>query len=245
MPAPSLTLRRVTDPGDPALAAFGRIQAASYYAPDMLIPPEYFPQLIAGGRAGRKDRLVVAELGGEVVGGTLYSLLSGAGFNSFMGVAPGMQGRGVGRALHVASLEDVRAAGLPGLFADSVFAARQSEAERHAEIQTGSDPVVRRQQLHALGLRTVDLPYWQPVGGEDGGPLKDLDLLYCPLDGADTVDTVALALVTQTMQDYWRAWLGPERARAEALALAERAGNGERVGLLPATETPGYWGRSG
>ena len=241
----SLTVRRVTDPQDPALAAFGRIQEASYYAPDMLIPPSAFPRLLAGNREGRADRILVAELGdegmgGEVVGGTIYSLLPAAAFSSFMGVAPGMQGRGVGRALHAASLEDVRAAGLPGIFADSVFAARQSEAERRAEAATGSDPIARRQQLHRLGLRTVDVPYWQPVGGPDGGPLKDLDLLYCPLEGADTVP---LALVTQTMEAYWRGWLGPERARTEALALAERAGNVERVGLLPGTETPGYWAK--
>ncbi len=76
------------------------------------------------------------------------------------------------------------------------------------------------------------------MGGEDGGPLKDLDLLYCPLDGGDTVP---LGLVTRTLEAYWRGWLGPQRARAEAEALSERAGQVERVPLLPATETPGYW----
>lgn len=233
-----VTVRRITDPQDPALAAFGRIQEASYYAPEMLIPPEYFPRLVAG-LGERQDRLLVAEdEAGTVLGGTIYSLLPAAGFNSFMGVAPGAQGQGVGRRLHQASLDDVRGAGLSGMFADSVHASRQSASEQAGERRVGTDPVVRRRQLHALGFRTVDLPYWQPVGGPGGGPLKDLDLLYCALDGSDAV---SLSLVTQTMQSYWQGWLGPERAAAEAKALAGRAGNVERVALLPATQTPGYW----
>ncbi|ANC72378.1 GNAT family N-acetyltransferase [Deinococcus radiodurans] len=239
VPTP-LTVRCVTDPQDPALAAFGRIQEEVYYAPDMLIPPAAFSRLLAGGQDERQDRILVAEQGSEVVGGTIYSLLPAAGFNSFMGVSRAAQGQGAGRALHAASLADVRAAGLPGMFADSVHPSRQSAAEREAEARSGSDPFTRRQQLHALGLRTVDVPYWQPVGGENGGPLKDLDLLYCPLDGGETVP---LALVTRTMEAYWRGWLGPQRAAAEAQALAERAGNAERVRLLPGTETPGYWAR--
>ena len=233
-----VTVRRVTDPHDPALAAFGRLQEEVYYAPDMLIPPAAFPRLLAGSRGEREDRILVAEQGGEVVGGTIYSLLSGAAFNSFMGVARAAQGQGTGRALHAASLADVRAAGLLGMFADSVHVSRQSPNEREAEARSGSDPVTRRRQLHALGLRTVDVPYWQPVGGEDGGPLKDLDLLYCPMEASDSVP---LGLVTGTLEAYWRGWLGPQRAAAEARALAERAGNAERVRLLPGTETPGYW----
>ena len=101
------------------------------------------------------------------------------------------------------------------------------------------DPLARRRALHALGYRTVDVPYWQPVGGPDGGPLTDLDLLYAPLDG-DHDTAVPTALVTDTMRAYWGGWLGQNRARREAEALAERAGTG-LLDLLPATETPGYW----
>ncbi len=236
-----VTVRRVTDPADPALAAFGRIQETSYYAPDMLIPPAYFPRLLDSS-TGREDRILVAENGaGDVLGGTIYSLLSGAGFNSFMGVSREARGQGVGRALQAASLSAVRAAGLPGMFADSVHATRQNAAERAGETRVGTEPHERRVVLGALGFLTVDLPYWQPVGGENGGPLTDLDLLYCPLEPARTVP---LALVTATMQDYWRGWLGPERAAAEAAALAERAGNVPEVRLLPATETPAYWSQA-
>lgn len=234
MSAPSV--RRVTDPHDLALVAFGRIQEASYYAPETLIPPAYFPQLLQG-RSGRQDRILVAEAGGKVLGGTIYSLLSRAGFSSFMGVSPAAQGQGVGRALQQASLAEVRAAGLGGMFADSVHASRQSAAEREAEARTGSDPVRRREVLGRLGFRVVDLGYWQPIGGENGGPIKDLDLLFCPFEPSDSV---ALDLVLDTMSDYWRDWMGPERTEAEARALAGRS-PGARVPLLPASETPHYW----
>jgi hypothetical protein len=120
-----------------------------------------------------------------------------------------------------------------------VFAGRQAAGDRDAEARTGTDPVARRRALHALGYRTVDAPYWQPVGGPDGGPLTDLDLLFHPLDGAETVPT---ALVTGTLRAYWGAWLGQSRARREAEALAGRAGS-DTLHLLPATETPGYWRR--
>ncbi|WP_291426374.1 GNAT family N-acetyltransferase [Deinococcus sp.] len=233
-----IIVRRITDPADPALAAFGRIQESSYYAPEMLISPAYFPRLLNGG-TGRDDRILVAESGaGDVLGGTIYSLLSAAGFNSFMGVSREARGRGVGRALQAASVDELRRAGMPGMFADSVYAARQNAAERAGETRVGTEPHERRMVLGALGFLTVDLPYWQPVGGENGGPLTNLDLLYCPLEPAQTVP---LALVTATVQDYWRGWLGPERAAAEAGALAERAGNVPEQRLLPATETPAYW----
>ncbi|WP_104989659.1 GNAT family N-acetyltransferase [Deinococcus sp. NW-56] len=233
------TIRRVTDPNDPALAAFGEIQERSYYAPDLLIPPAAFGRLVSGGgREPRRDRILVAEdASGRVLGGTVYHLLPEAGFSSFLAVAPEARGQGVSHALNGVRLEDVRSHGLAGLFADSVFAGRQSPEERAAEARIGTDPHARRRALHALGYRTADLPYWQPVGGPDGGPLTDLDLLFHPLDGADTVPT---SLIAATMEAYWSGWLGKSRARREAQALAERA-EADRVRLLPAMETPRYW----
>lgn len=155
-----------------------------------------------------------------------------------MAVAREARGRGISRALHEARLEDVRAHGLAGLFADSVYAGRQDPGDREAEARVGTDPLTRRRALNALGYRTVDAPYWQPVGGPDGGPLTDLDLIYNPLDGGNTVPT---ELVTGTLRAYWDGWLGKARAEREAAALAERAGNPATLALLPATETPHYW----
>lgn len=245
MTSPAFTLRHVTDPRDPAIAAFGRVQQASYYAPDMLIPPEVFAHLVTRRTPGREDRLLVAQTPeGEVLGGTLYALLPlpgslrGAGFNSFMAVTRAARGLGVGRAVHDETLRVVRDAGLAGMFADSVHPTRQNAEDRAAEAATGVDPAGRRAALHALGLRTVDLPYWQPVGGPDGGPLTDLDLLFQP---ARPAQTVPLALVTGTLRAYWSGWLGAGRAQAEAQALADRAGHAERIRLLAGTEPPTYW----
>lgn len=241
----TFTLRHVTDPGDPAVPAFGRVQEASYYAPDMLIPPEVFGHLITRRTPEREDRLLVAQTpDGEVLGGTLYALLPlpgglrGAGFNSFMAVTRAARGLGVGRALHGETLRAVREAGLAGMFADSVHPTRQNAEDRAAEAATGVDPAQRRAALHALGLRTVDLPYWQPVGGPDGGPLTDLDLLYQP---ARPAQTVPLNLVTGVLRAYWSGWLGADRAQAEAQALADRAGHAQDVPLLPSTSTATWW----
>ncbi|SMB89028.1 hypothetical protein SAMN00790413_00238 [Deinococcus hopiensis KR-140] len=229
----------MTGPDDPALAAFGRIQERSYYAPDTLIPPEAFGHLVsAGGQGGRRNRIVVAEgPAGQVLGGSIYHLLPEAAFSSFVAVAPEARGRGISRLIHTARMDDVRTHGLAGLFADSVFPERQDAEDREAEAQVGMNPLVRRRALNALGYRTVDVPYWQPVGGPNGGPLTDLDLLYAPLNGGNTVAT---ALVAETMRAYWSGWLGKGRAGREAEALAERAGTGV-LALLPATQTPGYW----
>ncbi|GGR74821.1 N-acetyltransferase [Deinococcus seoulensis] len=252
-------VRRVTDPADPALHAFGVIQERSYYAPEMLIPPEMFGMLITRRDPQREDRLLVAQTrGGEVLGGTLISHLplpgplGGAVFNSFMAVTRAARGLGVGRALHRATLDGARQAGLRGVFADSVHPSRQSEEDRAAEAATGVEPSARRAALHALGLRTVNVPYWQPVGGPDGGPLTDLDLLYHPLNPDETDPdemnpddrSVPLALVTGVLRAYWTGWLGEERAQVEAQALAERSGHAARVGLLPGTDAPTYWSGS-
>ncbi|GAA4013929.1 GNAT family N-acetyltransferase [Deinococcus rubellus] len=232
------TVRRVTDPLDPALSAFGRIQEASYYAPDMLIPAEYFGQMISQQDDKRENVILVAENGGEVIGGTLFHLLgSGAGFSSFMGVAQSARGTGAARALHSTRMQVIREAGLAGVFADAVHLDTLSAADLAAEARVGSDPKLRRVKLGALGFGTVDIPYWQPVGGPDGGPLMDLDLLYSPLEPADSVP---LHLVGETMRAYWQSWLGPERAQREAEALAGRSGH-DPVALLPATQRPGVF----
>ncbi|WP_420595164.1 GNAT family N-acetyltransferase [Deinococcus sp.] len=229
------TIRRVTDTHDPALSAFGRIQEASYYDPEMLIPAHYFGQMIGDQGGERQNVILVAEDGGEVVGGTLFHLLpSGAGFSSFMGVALAARGSGAARALHTARMQVIREAGYAGVFADAVHASALSADDLAAEVRVGSDPLLRRVKLNALGFGTVNAPYWQPVGGPDGGPLTDLDLLYCPLEPSNSVP---LALVTETLRAYWQSWLGPQRAAHEAQALAQRTGS-DPVALLPATQRP-------
>src|SRR5919202_1239488 len=100
----ALVVREVTDPRDPAIAGFGRMQRAAYFAPETLIPAQYIPRMLDGqAQTGtRRNFLVVAELAGRVVGGTLFHWLAdaGSGFSSFLGVDRQVRQRGIARRLH-------------------------------------------------------------------------------------------------------------------------------------------------
>lgn len=235
----AFTLRRVTDPQDPALAAFGRLQEAVYFEPEMLIPARYIAQMLGQQGGARQNFLLVAEEGGQLLGGTLFHYLPAArsAFSSFLGVGRAARGRGVARALHEERMRLLaQAAGHPvGVFIDVASPQRLSERERAREVAVGMDPRQRRAVFQALGFRTVDLPYAQPVGGEHGGPLTTLDLLYCPPLPAERV---AVQLVADTMRAYWTPWLGAARAEREAAQLAEAAGGRAEVALLDAGQSP-------
>src|SRR5256885_15101568 len=85
----AVVVREVTDPSDPAIAGFGRMQRAAYFAPETLIPAEYVPQMLGGGgqTGSRRNFLLVAELDGQVVGGALLFLPARArrGVSTLMG----------------------------------------------------------------------------------------------------------------------------------------------------------------
>ena len=236
-----MNIRRVTDPADPAIAAFGRLQNQVYFEPEMLIPARYISQLI-GQPGERQNVLLLAEEEGRLLGGSFFHFLpeSGSGFSSFLGVDLPARGKGVARRLHDArwqALQDASGGQCRALFIDVVNPLRESAGQREQEQRAGSDATQRRQSFHALGFRTVDLAYEQPVGGDDpglegGGPVSDMDLLaYLPEQPA----TLPAALVGATMRAYWTPWLGAQRAERAARNL--EAGQRE-VRLLPAWEGP-------
>ncbi len=233
-----ITVREVVDPHDAAIAGFGQMQTAAYFAPETLIPARYIPQFLdgAGQTSARRNFLVVAELDGRVVGGTLFHWLAdaGSGFSSFLGVDRNLRRQGIGRKLHEARLSVLdRAASpcRPGVFIDVVSPTRLPPEELAREKQVGSDPWQRRRALAHLGFRQVDVRYEQPVGGPNGGPVTILDLLYCPRQPADSVPT---ALVATTMRAYWTPWLGDAEASRHARELESRAlGQSELRLILP------------
>ncbi|WP_407538735.1 GNAT family N-acetyltransferase [Deinococcus radiomollis] len=248
MTAEAVQIRRVTDPNDPAIRAFGTLQDRIYFEPEMLIPARYIAQLLQDEGAARQNVLLLAEEDGRLLGGTLFHFLAEAstGFSSFLGVDPSARGRGVARRLHTArwqALQEVSGEQCQALFIDVVNPARESAAQREQERRAGSDAAGRRQTFHTLGFRTVDLAYEQPVGGENpelpgGGPVTDMDLLaYVPTRrGAEELpETISAGLVGATMRAYWTPWLGREQAERAALKL--QAGQAE-VRLLPAWEGP-------
>jgi len=229
----SFTVREVTDPDDPAIEGFGRMQNAAYFAPETLIPAHYIPRMLDGETGTRRNFLLVAEADGRVVGGALFHWLAdaGSGFSSFLGVERQMRGKGVARALHEARFRLLdRAAGghAQGVFIDVVNPTRMSSAELDRERRAGSDGWDRRRAFERLGFRQVDIRYEQPVGGPNGGPVTILDLLYCPREPADQVAT---SLVVATMRAYWSAWLG-RAAERHAADLRARANGREWLALV-------------
>lgn len=238
----AVKVRRVADPADPAIPAFGRIQERTYPDPGSLIPPAYFPRMLTSRLPERRNLMVVAEdRAGDVVGGSVFHYFPGpnTGFSSFMAVAPEVRGRGVARAIHDARLvaldeEAGPEAPVHGIFIDVVAPERLTARELEQERRVGADPIARRTIFQRLGFRRVKAVYHQPVGGPGGGPVTNMDLLYCP---RTPTDLVPADLVVETMRAYWLRWLGPELSERSARELRERCG-GEWVRLLPA-DLPG------
>ena len=227
-------VREVSDPEDPAIAQFGDVQRAAYFAPETLIPAEYVPLMLERETGARRNFLVVAELDGRMVGGALFHWLAeaGSGFSSFMGVERGLRRRGIARQMHQERFRILdRAAGrrVPGVFIDVVNPTRMSAAELARERQVGSDPWQRREALGHLGFRQVDIRYEQPVGGPNGGPVTDLDLLYCPREPTGSVPT---SFVVASMRAYWSPWLGATAARRHARELEARADHRTALALI-------------
>jgi GNAT superfamily N-acetyltransferase len=227
-------IRSVHDPDDPALLALGALQREVYYEPDALIPGQWLGRMLQWQSGERRNFVVVAEADGKVVGGAVFHYLAaaGSGFSSFMGVARAARGQGIARHMHEARIELLNAAAgghLQGVFIDVVNPTRMSHEELAREESVGSDPWLRRRIFGRLGFRQVDVRYEQPVGGPNGGPVTNLDLLYCPSTPAESVST---QLVSNTMRAYWTPWLGVDRAQLEAQKLEQRANGQSTIALL-------------
>jgi GNAT superfamily N-acetyltransferase len=229
-----LELRRITTANDPAIASFGQLQERTYFEPDMLIPASIIGQMLEWSNRDRENVLLVLEDSGRVVAGTLFHFLrkTNIGFSSYLAVDQDFRGQGLARRLHQARfdvLEEIAGAKVEGLFIDVVNPDRLSMSELELEHSIGSDPKMRLKAFASLGFKRVDVRYEQPVGGENGGAVTNMDLLFCPRDAATSIPT---SLVTDTMRTYWTPWLGAKMALLESKKLEMRA-NGESIALLP------------
>jgi hypothetical protein len=227
-----IEIRRVLNPIDPRVEAFAKMQSDVYFEPDALIPIGAIRMMLATPMAGRKNVLLVAEEEKTFLGGVLFHYLKkpNVGFSSFMGTTLAARGKGVGRGLHearFAALDQIAGKPVEGVFLDSVAPARLTQEELEAEKGVGADPNLRRQIFQHLGFRTVDIRYEQPVGGPNGGPVTNMDLLFCPREEKESITT---KLVVETMQAYWSPWLGPIAAKRHAKELESRA-VGEKLRL--------------
>ncbi len=226
-----LELRRVLEKDDPAIAGFGRLQNRTYFEPDMLIPAQYIGQML---EQNQRNALLVLEDAGRVVAGTLFHYLAktNVGFSSYMAVDQDFRGLGLARRLHLArfeTLEEIAGEIVMGLFIDVVNPLRLSSTEIDLEHSIGSDPSARLKAFASLGFKRLNVRYEQPVGGENGGAVTNMDLLFCP---RETADSVATSLVVETMRAYWTGWLNAKTVSSASRNLETRAG-GERIQLLP------------
>ena len=220
-----LELRRITDPTDPAIASFGRLQDATYFEPDMLIPASFIGQMLEWSDSSRSNHLIVLEDAGRVVAGTLFHYLAKPkiGFSSYLAVAPAQRGQGLARRLHdarAALLEEISNGVCSGVLIDVVNPSRLTAHELELERGVGSDPVNRLRVFSSLGFKRVGIVYEQPVGGEGGGPVTNMDLLLRP---REPVESVSTALIVAAMLEFWTPWLGRKTAQAAAKALEARA----------------------
>lgn len=235
MTSQAVSLRLVTNPQDPAIAAFGVLQERAYFEPDALIPAAFIGRMLEMSTTGRRNFLLVAEEGGEVVGGSVFHFFAGpnTGFSSFLAVAPGVRGRGIARRLHekrFETLDEAAGKSVLGVFIDVVNPARLSPEELAAEEAVGSDPFARRRIFGKLGFRQVGVRYQQPLGGPQGGPITNMDLLFCPREAAQGVP---LNVVLDTMRAYWLPWLGEKRTERALSQLREQANGRPELPLLP------------
>ena len=195
----------------------------------MLIPASFIGQMLEWSDPSRSNHLLVLEDAGRVVAGTLFHYLAEPqiGFSSYLAVAPDLRGQGLARRLHdarTALLGEISSGSCQGVLIDVVNPARLSADELELERSVGSDPVNRLQVFSSLGFKRVNIAYEQPVGGEGGGPVTNMDLLFCPREPVESVPT---ALIVAAMLTFWTPWLGRKTARAAAKALEARAGGGE------------------
>ncbi len=232
-----LELRRITTADDPAIASFGDLQERTYFEPDMLIPASIIGQMLEWSNHDRENILLVLEDAERVVAGTLFHFLrnTNVGFSSYLAVDQDFRGQGLARRLHQARfevLDEVSGKMVKGLFIDVVNPDRLLNEELELEHSVGSDPNTRLKAFASLGFKQVDVRYEQPVGGENGGAVTNMDLLFCPREALTSIPT---KLVTETMRTYWTPWLGAKMAVLESKKLEARAG-GQEIALVPLME---------
>ena len=199
----------------------------------MLIPASFIGQMLQWSDSSRSNHLIVLEDAGRVVAGTLFHYLSKPqiGFSSYLAVTADLRGQGLARRLHdarTALLEEVSDGSCQGVLIDVVNPARLSADELELERGVGSDPVNRLRVFSSLGFKRVDIVYEQPVGGANGGPVINMDLLFSPREPIDSVPT---ALIVAAMLTFWTPWLGRKTAQTAARLLEARA-DGDELALI-------------
>lgn len=241
MAAPATAFRRIDDPDDDALPALSRLLQFTFADPDTVLELDRIQAFLAEPSADRQFCVVVAEDGGVVLGGSVFSYVpaSNCGFSEYLVVRQDRHRQGIGRRLFVArqAVLDQLAqlshqAPCSGLFIEADNPERTPAELQARERETAIDAVVRLQVFAHLGFLRVDLEYVQPPLGPGKQPVRYLDLLFAPWDARILhAGQVPAAHVVQTLCPIWASW-APTTGKQACEALRQRLG-GAPVALVP------------
>jgi hypothetical protein len=235
-PAPeTVTIRRLADPADPALAAFSDLLQVTFADPDTVLELERMQHFLAHSQPDRLFSIIVAEeQGGAVLGGALFSYVpaTNCGFSEYLVARKAQHGQGLGRRLFDArrGLLDAQArqvgqTACRGLFIEVDNPGRTPPDLLAKERETAIDAATRLRIFAHFGFRRIDVAYIQPPLALGKEPVTYLDLLFAPWsEDVQATRFVPAAWVLGTLGPVWASW-APERVEADLSRLREQVGH--------------------
>ncbi|HEX8645825.1 MAG TPA: GNAT family N-acetyltransferase [Thermoleophilaceae bacterium] len=223
-----MTIRDLGRDFDPeVLARFHREVLAPSFAAEEL---ESLDAMEAGVRGGALA--LVAEAGGDVVGGAIAERHGEVLLVGYLAVHPEWRGRGIGGSL-LGALREACGAG-----EDVRLALGEVHDPRRHPASDGDRPLDRLRFFERAGARVLDVPFVQPGLGPGSPRVPGFLLLALYSDaGIETERSVPAELVSGFVRSYYRAMEraeAPYEAELEGLlARIEREGT---VDLLPVSE---------
>jgi GNAT superfamily N-acetyltransferase len=236
-------VRRVYVAEDPALRELSSLLETTFADPDTVLELDRI-QAFLGEQSASLDRqfcVVVAEAGGRLLGGTIFSYVppTNCGFSEYLVVRKDRHGHGIGRRLFDARravldelAQESQQKSCSGLFIEADNPDRTPLDLQARGRETAMDTLVRLQVFAHLGFLRVDLDYVQPALGPGKQPVHYLDLLFAPwAERVRSEDRVPAGWVTQTLCAIWASWASSIGQTACA-ALRQRLGE-TPVAILP------------
>jgi GNAT superfamily N-acetyltransferase len=220
-------VRRLDDPADRALGELSRLLYATFADPDVVLGLDRMQAFLAEHGEHRRFCVLVAEQGGLLVGGSVFSYVraSNCGFSEYLVVRKDRHRQGIGRLLFEARravLDELAQAACTGLFIEADNPERTPAALQASERETALDALTRLHVFAHLGFRKVDVDYVQPGLGPGKQPVTYLDLLFAAW-GKQEEASVPATWVSQTVCAIWTSW-APATAAAACAEFRERLG---------------------
>ncbi len=238
-----VVVRRVHDSEDRRLAALSTLLQSTFADSNTVLELDRLQAFLAQpeGHRDRRFCVVVAEEGGLVMGGTVFSYVpaTNCGFSEYLVVLKQRRGEGIGRLLfdaRRAALDELaRSAGslaATGVFIEADNPQRTPPDLQIRERETAMDAAARLRLFSRLGFLRVEMDYVQPPLGPGKLPVSYLDLLFCPWDERiRQTGQVPAESVSGTLCPVWESW-APDQARTTCETLRQRLG-ASPVALVP------------